>query len=73
MLRITRRFGTIAIPAKVWADNRNSLGKDRRHAMPANVSLWVAMQEQDRITAAALNEFNDCFVRFYLLMTETFK
>jgi hypothetical protein len=39
--------------------------------MPTDVSLWVAMQEQNRITATPLNEVDDRFLRFYLLMTET--
>jgi hypothetical protein len=39
--------------------------------MPADVRLWVPMQKQDRITFASLNDVNNRFLRFYLLMSET--
>ena len=63
----------IAVPAQVWTDHRKPFGKDWRDAMPTNVRLWIAMQEQNRITAASLNEVNNRFSRFYLLITKTIK
>jgi hypothetical protein len=38
-----------------------------------DVHLWITMQKQDWIALASFNKVNNCFLRFYLLMTETIK
>jgi hypothetical protein len=41
--------------------------------MPADMSLRLAMQQQDWITAAALNKVDYSFLSFDLLTSETIK
>jgi hypothetical protein len=71
--RVTWRFPAIAIPAKVWTDHRKAFGKDWRHAVPADVRLWVAMKEQNWTAMASLNEANQSRLCSDLLTSETIK
>src|SRR5439155_18928361 len=42
------RAPAAAVTAEVGADDREALGQEGRHAPPHQVSLWEAVQQQDR-------------------------
>jgi hypothetical protein len=73
LVPVARRFSAVAKPAKVRTDDCESLGQYRRDAVPADMSLRVAVQEQDRKTAATVNEVDGSFLSLDLLTSETIK
>ena len=48
VLGIGLRPRAVAVPAQIRNDEREMAGKLGRHAMPAHMRLWIAMQHQQR-------------------------
>jgi hypothetical protein len=67
------RFTAVAKPAKVRTDDCESLGQYRRDVMPADMSLRVAVQEQDGKTAATANKVDGGSLSLCLLTNELVK
>lgn len=70
VLGVARRFTAVAKTAKIRADHCESLGKNWSYEMPAYVTLRRAMQQQDWIAVAALNEIDCGVLCFDLLRSE---
>src|SRR5688572_12212510 len=71
MFRVACWFRTIAITAQVCTDHSKSLCKNGGYMMPADMSLWIAVQQQDGITTPPSNEVDYYFLCFDLLTSET--
>jgi hypothetical protein len=73
MLGIALRFRTVPVTAQIRTNDCESFGEFRRNAMPADVSLRITVQQQNRITVASAHEVNSGLLSFYLLTSETLK
>jgi hypothetical protein len=73
VFRVAWRFRAVAATAKIGTDDGKSLGKDWRNAMPADMRLRVAMQQQNWTTATASNKIDGSFWSCDSLTSETSK
>jgi hypothetical protein len=56
--RVGARLAAVAVAAQVRSHNRERIGQERSDPMPAEVGLWITVQQQERRAFATRHQMN---------------